>query len=303
MDEEGQWEDIEVIPDKEDRNQKIAGEQRLANLLNIFLASPQPTGSHLSQTWLDKNEVQRAALSRFWEGMRDRHRQTLERLNFWPEDIASDLQTLSADSDPDHISFVKAQREEIVAKIAERGARKAKKPRTPPLQTQWGVNSKDKAETVELKIKVKSRSSNSTDPSLITEANSAIQTLNLQGLPSASQADEHERQVKVSVSKRALSVFQSMFPCRSSEDRYKNVDWEMFVNAMGEVGFVARHSAGGAAVLFEPNEGSKWAGKGKIVFHKPHPVPTIDAVMLSSMGKRMGKWFDWSEDTFELEKK
>ena len=158
---------------------------------------------------------------------------------------------------------------EIVAKIAERGARKAKKPRTPPLQTQWGVNSKDKAETVELKIKVKSRSSNSTDPSLITEANSAIQTLNLQGLPSASQADEHERQVKVSVSKRALSVFQSMFPCRSSEDRYKNVDWEMFVNAMGEVGFVADTVLAARQFYLSRMRGRSGLGRARLFFINP----------------------------------
>lgn len=91
-----------------------------------------------------------------------------------------------------------------------------------------------------------------------------------------------------------------MFHVSKTEERSKTVKWESFVKAMSQVGFVARHS-GGSAVLFEPSQNSKWFGRGKIVFHRPHPVPVIDSVILSSMGKRMNKWFGWNEETFVLE--
>ncbi|KAF4619036.1 hypothetical protein G7Y89_g14811 [Cudoniella acicularis] len=97
-----------------------------------------------------------------------------------------------------------------------------------------------------------------------------------------------------------------MFPSRGADDISQiPIKWDCFVLAMAdpEVGFVARHGAGGSAVQFEPNETSKWAGKGKIVFHRPHPDSVIDAVMLSSMGKQMRKWFGRSGESFVLEEK
>lgn len=39
------------------------------------------------------------------------------------------------------------------------------------------------------------------------------------------------------------------------------------------------------------------------MFHKPHPSPILDKVMLSCMGKRMTRWFGWSAETFESGKK
>lgn len=58
-------------------------------------------------------------------------------------------------------------------------------------------------------------------------------------------------------------------------------------------GFAATHS-GGSAVHFNPvdDEG------GSIVFHKPHPDPNVEPIMLQTMGKRMRKWFGWDRDSF-----
>jgi hypothetical protein len=58
-----------------------------------------------------------------------------------------------------------------------------------------------------------------------------------------------------------------------------------------EVGFVARQSSGGAGFGFEPNESSKWLGKGKIVFHKPHPETYFDSIQMVTNRKRIQKWF------------
>lgn len=66
---------------------------------------------------------------------------------------------------------------------------------------------------------------------------------------------------KVTVKEKALGIFRSLFP--HSEYGDKSVEWDSFVDAMSKVGFEARRS-GGSAVLFEPNNGSKWYGKGKV---------------------------------------
>lgn len=71
---------------------------------------------------------------------------------------------------------------------------------------------------------------------------------------------------------------------------------------MAETDFSAKQSHG-SQYSFEPAPTSKWYGRGKIIFHKPHPEPKYDAKVFLDMGKRMKKWFGWSIDTFELLRK
>ena len=67
---------------------------------------------------------------------------------------------------------------------------------------------------------------------------------------------------------------------------------------MFNAGFVAINN-GGSAVRFELHTAEEPDG-GAIVFHKPHPVPKIDPIRLSWMGRRMAKWFEWSRERFIL---
>jgi len=102
------------------------------------------------------------------------------------------------------------------------------------------------------------------------------------------------------VKKRAFDVLALMFPATATEAA-KGVEWDRFVNAMSDMGFTARNG-GGSAVVFENRSLADGRGtRGKIVFHKPHPVPKIDPVMLHSWGKRMAKWFGWHRERFILE--
>ena len=73
---------------------------------------------------------------------------------------------------------------------------------------------------------------------------------------------QEELRITVAVTKRAFSVFKSMFPDRDLEDRSNTVGWEQSVLAMGEVevGFMARQSTGRAEFRFRPNDSSKWFG-------------------------------------------
>ncbi|TVY58102.1 hypothetical protein LCER1_G002801 [Lachnellula cervina] len=296
---DGRWHDVEYIPMKEAGSQKIAAEQQLAKFMSDFLATPKPTGSRIRQEWLDQDAAQRAALSQLWAGLRDRHRQTLQRLEFDENDIVSDLKVLSADSHPDYIISLRNERDAIRARILQR-TRKHQRVNEQMVALNLEVHIPDttpKFEFKEVKPKTKTRS----------VANPPPIPVGIPQSPCVSEAaPELPTQIQVSVSKSTLGIFHSMFPSRSYEEAsQKSVKWDSFVLAMAEpeLGFVARHSAGGSAVQFEPNEKSKWFGEGKIVFHKPHPVPVIDPVMLSSMGKRLRKWFGWDNDTFLLKGK
>ncbi|CAD0082632.1 unnamed protein product [Aureobasidium vineae] len=96
---------------------------------------------------------------------------------------------------------------------------------------------------------------------------------------------------QISATSRALEIIRKMFPSSAEETLAKDTDWDVFVHAMNDLGFNARN-VGGSAVAFEH------PSKKKIIFHRPHPSPKIESVMLQSMGKRMRKHFDWSRETF-----
>jgi len=255
-----------------------------------FLGTAKPTGQMATQKWLDRDQAQRVASHQLWAQMRSRHRQTLERINIGNDDIEADLKILSADLAPEHLSEVQKQRTQILARIAAIEAQKTAKQRgsTFEPQTEWGTNSKAEAPVAqEPKAKVKTRS----DQPLEQPG------LDLTGLI-ISGGDEAPK-IKAYVSKRTLETLQSLYPKSNFEERTKSVDWTAFVHAMAEAGFAARQIYG-SEYSFEPISTCKWFGRGRIVFHKPHPEPKYEAWKLLGIGKRMGKWFGWDAETFEL---
>lgn len=108
----------------------------------------------------------------------------------------------------------------------------------------------------------------------------------------ASTPDEVQP-VTIPLNKRSMKTFSCVFPL-SHEERGRTIPWDTFVSSMEDAGFKA-HSGGGPIVIFENMEGG-----GKINFHRPHPDPTLDPLMLQTIGRRMHKWFGWTRDIFEL---
>jgi hypothetical protein len=242
---DGEWINDWKIEKREDEDSKIKAEQHLSNLLKDFLATPSPKGSQFTQTWIDQDKAERAALDRFWEGMRERHRETLLRLEFGLEDIESDLKILSSACRPDHLEALEVEREGILAEIAARSAAKeAKNLKNASLsiQTQWGSDNQKEIETLEPKVKVKTRATTESKESSTGSASDIVE-------------DDKPEPLRVAVSRGAFYVFQAMFPSPGNEYGTRVVKWSAFVNAMaeGEVGFVARHDGGGSAFTFEPN--------------------------------------------------
>jgi hypothetical protein len=84
-----------------------------------------------------------------------------------------------------------------------------------------------------------------------------------------------------------------MFP-DTPKERQKPIEWDEFVSAVDEVGFTTSN-AGGLIVLFVDRSNA-----GKIIFHRTHPEPKIDPIMLQLMGRRLNKWSGWHCELFAL---
>jgi hypothetical protein len=91
----------------------------------------------------------------------------------------------------------------------------------------------------------------------------------------------------------SLQLFHRVFPsCEDGNEPFSSLtDWRKFVIAMADADFTSRHNTG-SAVIFS-------CEKGKIVFHKPHPVAKIDFRSLMKLGKRLNKWFGRERESFE----
>lgn len=150
------------------------------------------------------------------------------------------------------------------------------------MQTIWGRETRSDPVFAITKDKVKSR------PSVTENLNDAIAGMSIKHdveppMPRATVV------VKAS-SKQLLRRLYTADPTAKQPVR-----WDNFVAAMIDAGFSGAHS-GGSAVTFRDER----QGKGAIVFHRPHPVATLDDVKLRGMGKRLNKWFGWDTDSFVI---
>jgi hypothetical protein len=98
--------------------------------------------------------------------------------------------------------------------------------------------------------------------------------------------------LKIPVKQESLSVFNKMFSSGGST----SIRWIQLVQALTDAGMTATQV---------PGSGVKFANdRDSIVFHKPHPEPVVDGVMLRcQIGRRLQKWFSWDKETFVLRAK
>lgn len=89
----------------------------------------------------------------------------------------------------------------------------------------------------------------------------------------------------IAVKKESLAVFRRIFGTTGGDIR-----WSLFVQAMVDAGFTAGEAAG-SAVNFSN-------GSGGICFHRPHPDPVLDPIMLHNVARRMHKRFGWTAELF-----
>ena len=108
--------------------------------------------------------------------------------------------------------------------------------------------------------------------------------------PSPHAVEPPSRTSRIFVKPENLTLFAAMFPTDKGQTR--SFSWKHFLQAMVDAGFSVTQGSG-SALSFKND-------CGVMVFHQPHPEPTIDPVVLLSMGKRLRKWFGWGTDVFAV---
>lgn len=88
----------------------------------------------------------------------------------------------------------------------------------------------------------------------------------------------------IHLSKKNLRTLKHLYPGGEEGEGQSWVSWEDFVRAMAEAGFHISNTDS-SAVVFEHRDHSK----GRIIFHRPHPEPKLDCIILRVMGKWMAK--------------
>ncbi|KAJ5623398.1 hypothetical protein N7490_012003 [Penicillium lividum] len=267
------WRNVFLRP--QFNNNGIGNPQVVANVLIDQLYRQSPPHGPRNLVWLQRFRAMESSLGEFWAAVRRWAKKYLGHLDLRAMEEKVLMDSISVDLSPEYLQLRREQADRIIS-----DAKREPGPSPVPLQTEWG----SEAIAVPFSIsgpRVKSRPTASGNTTGETAHN---------GDRTPETPNEFSQQIFVT--KDSLHVIHLMFP--EFSDRSDSVGWEKFVRALCDAGFVARNG-GGSAVVFDAQNGLQ---RGKIVFHRPHPVAKLDPVMLRSMGKRMTKWFGWTRNEF-----
>ncbi|PMD57413.1 uncharacterized protein K444DRAFT_615869 [Hyaloscypha bicolor E] len=253
-------------------------------LLENFYEAPSPSGQKNS-LWISRSQFIRKALEAFWSGLRKNPKKVLEASGFSAEEVHASMEVISSNLTQEYLDSVQAEQQRILASIES-----TRVPAAVPAQKEWGSDTTTQHAAPLPKAKGKTRPAEQVRG--VEEIDRAVAGITVNS--------SQDRTPKLQVKKRAYDMLSLMFPA-TAEESAKSIEWSTFVHAMSDMGFLARNG-GGSAVLFESRDLAEGgATGGKIIFHKPHPIPKIDSIILHSMGKRMSKWFGWHRELFVLE--
>lgn len=266
----------------------------LRNSMKTFLSAQWPSGKR-DASWLDRAGRCRKSLAQYWQKVRVLWAKRLRELGVKQETVDEDIALLSADLTPEY-EMEKAQEIEVVQQRinAEKAARRAKSGSDQDLPDYLsGMHVSPGKENVALKTQLP-RLKHKTRPEEVpatTDAKAIIDNC---------EPSSEEDIPTISVKRENLAVFRNMYPASGDEGR-RSFKWQHFLDAMVDAGFFITQASGSAVSfrLTSQQDDFQCLDAGSIAFHRPHPDPVIDPVMLRAMGKRLRKWFGWSRDIFE----
>lgn len=278
------------------RKQSLEELHQIKPLLKKVCEKPWPKGKK-DEKWHEEARIIRQDMRNLW----DTARSIFVGMCSGPkplrgmcrEEIETELVFMAGDLSYEYEAEIEAENDEVegyvqardAAKVAKRTVLKAAAESTQ--QTVWGEEEKDKFDVNPGRMKPKTRAE---------KASPEIDEVDIQATRLAERLtlnDELTPANTIEVNAESMRIFSRMFS--SGEESKSIVKWQQVVTAMADAGFAASH-CGGSAVSFNPVENAPM--KGSIVFHKPHPEPNVDFVMLHTMGKRLRKWFGWGSETF-----
>lgn len=262
---------------KNTTNAQIPGVTGTAKALKAFRNTHAPAGPR-NREWLHQFDRTHEALQDFWRELSSAQQGAYKNNGFSKAAIEYSMEPLQKWNDLEYTARLVQKREQVEAnmhkaRVVESGDVFL------PLPSALS-SSGELATAIHGKIKLKTRGPSQTPApeELANQPEAAVGPCKT-----------------IYLSKRPYSTLRYMFPS-TVEEHQKSVDWTAFVNSMDYAGFTVRNG-GGSIVRFESRNGD-----GSINFHRPHPDPTIDPIMLQAMGWRVNKWFGWCSETFVLAK-
>jgi len=253
--------------------------QALGDALESFMEVGWPKGRK-DAAWLAKADLSRTALTNFWDSVGLLTRDRESKAGRAQEEIDY------------HVGLTRFAHEEKYAQqpAAERVAilsssQPSAESTVPPWSTQrFGGDRPGRfRQTPEDSDRIRRQNS-----AVIQGLENGLGTLTVTDVSSKLLPATPEPASRLPVNGNSLHLFHSKFG--TSGDTKGTFQWQQIFAAMVDAGCSA-YCNGGSAVSFKRDV-------GRIVFHRPHPEPTVDLVMLRVMGKRLTKHFGWTKDAF-----
>ncbi|THY90378.1 hypothetical protein D6C95_06595 [Aureobasidium pullulans] len=102
-------------------------------------------------------------------------------------------------------------------------------------------------------------------------------------------------QASVMVSSKSLTLLTRMFTADPSAPG--EINWTEFVSAMADAGCSVMPGGGSCFTFTHVDDMGE---EHSMVFHRPHPEPSMSKARLRSFGSRLGRRWGWSLETFDV---
>ncbi|KAL9113688.1 MAG: hypothetical protein Q9227_002133 [Pyrenula ochraceoflavens] len=228
------------------------------------------------QLYLDRFDEAHQLLNRFWKEARTYQRKFLAVKKFSTQDKEKWIDKFKYCLEKQHLEEVAQERTSIIAAIAaasNQPQRQAKSNVTTEEIPDWVLDRSENPDRTslppqQLRLKVKTHG--------IPREQGGVQD-GATHLPT----DFKTSQTPIALNSKSYKLIKRMFPKSSDETAGSEIDWSRFVSTMADIGFSATQ-AGGSAVAFQGEA-------GRVVFHRPHPVPKLNPQTIQWFGKRLKK--------------
>jgi hypothetical protein len=260
---------------------------RCGQLMRAFCTLPIPRGGK-KLPWLNKMTKSREGLTKVWQCVREIMAE-IGSLDGLQPDILSQA---SFDISTEYLSKVEAERQQIERKYGRNKTVEEQKQIEPQFEQQsWDIGAGNDS-VVRRNLPKKSNA-------LRKDAfiDDKLEALTLDQAPSKDTdivTSDPAPVPQIAVNRNILSLMAKMFP--TGVDNTNSVRCIELIQALTDAGMTAEQGAG-SAVTFSTQH------SGIISFHTPHPEPVVDAIRLRGFGKRLNKWFGWTNGTFILRPK
>ncbi|KAK3632814.1 hypothetical protein LTR56_016137 [Elasticomyces elasticus] len=263
------------------REVKLCKTGKLSDLLSGFLTAPVPTAKPTAENLLRLKKMHLTA-GCFWDGLASAWVELIPpqyRLFIEKHIRAYQSEEYAAGYEEETARWQAAIDQKEFAVRARATPAFRQMPPVSSVQKVWGKETLSLKTSPQRKAKVKSRAE------AVDESVAQLADMQLE------DGDEVMAQGFIAVGKDSKMVFARMFS--PSVETKGLLKWDQLTAAFVDAGLSMVPNGGSRVIFTHPDP-----QKGSIVFHRPHPDPSVNVIMLRCMAKRLGKWFGWEAGTF-----